>query len=481
MLPWIYNHILTLLIFSPLLGIVILVLLPKRDEPASAEVTLVSSIITLFLTALAMLFSDLSLRFSLQEKYEWINSLNISYHLGVDGFSLILILVVSLVIFFNILINWKRWNSKDIYISLLVMQLGLIGFFASIDIFLIYIFLEISVVSLGLYFMLQKKRPLNLLSRYAGFMSFSSVLILFVIVFLSIAGAGADLLSIEQVIISKNVQIALLIVFLVAVSCRIGIFPFHGWLKEMKDEQVIYNMLPLGLLLVATGYLLYRFMPFFGGALIFLQPAISWILVVSIVMTALIAISSKRTDEVFLYLIMINLGYVVLGIVSGNQQGLAGAAILMISLVLSISALSILFVLLKRKRGVDLKDLEGVFAGNPLLGICFLVIVLALAGLPALSHFPGLFMVWMGLFGDSWLLAVLAILGIVLVSFTLIRLVGRTLFIKEDLDKGKKPSFSEVLMVLPFVALIIWIGIFPNTILQYVKQSTEALWQVFLK
>jgi NADH-quinone oxidoreductase subunit M len=171
----------------------------------------------------------------------------------------------------------------------------------------------------------------------------------------------------------------------------------------------------------------------------------------------------------------------MLGILSLNPQGIAGSGMEMIGAAASLSALSGLFVLLKRNK-INLMedDLKGVFAGSPILGVSFLIILFSLAGLPGLAHFPGLFMVWMGLFKGSWILTLVSLLGVVIITVPLVRFVGLALYRGEQADSGfKRLTSTQLLMISIFVVIILGIGIFPDIFMKNIKQSTEAAWKVF--
>lgn len=526
MLPWIHQHILTILIASPLLGILILALIPRRHEEASSEVAMVSSGLTLFLSLVMFsTFRPLG-RFAFSESFSWLPQFGSSYRVAVDGLSAILILVVSFVILLTVLINWKsmRVGGREAFASLLAFELGLIGFFSAADILLMYVFMEISIVFLGVSALLVSGASLTLrrseqpfpppltptlspspsplplgervgvrgrgggeggrargLPKFVGFMSLASLLFLVVIVFLMLAAGSSNLVEVEKITLAKNAQVWMLALLLVGVFCRMGLFPFHSWVGEFSGQPRSVNLLLMGLVFVGGAYILYRLLPPFIVAATLLQPVLTWVAVSSIVISALISLAQKNLGSLFIYIFMAQFGFVLLGIVSVNPQGFAGSGMQMVSISASIAAISVIFALFRR-RGVDLgaEDFKGLFARTPVFGLCFLVIMLALASLPGLGNFPGLFMIWMGLFKGSWVLALVSLIGVVFMATALINVAGMALY-KGELseERQRRLPLSEVVLIVPFVLLILAIGIFPDIVLRYIKQSTEAAWALF--
>lgn len=484
MFPWIHEHFLSLLIASPLFGVAILLILPRRHEAAASEISIFSAGVTLFMSLVMFGLFDGSSRFSFYEKHDFLSIVGSSYHVGIDGMSLLLLLATSITAFVYILINWKRpqIQKKEIFALLLCFELGLIGFFSSLDILMMYIFSEIAIISLGFMMLLIKNSPSRLLSRFAGFMGFSSIVFLTVIVYLMIAAGTSDLLKVETISIIRDIQVGLFIMMLIVAMCRMGLFPLHGWVREMFDDSVEYALIPCGLVFVSGGYLLYRFLPSFAQASSIVQPVLVWAVSAMIIVSALIALGHKDLSKLLIYIFMVHFGFVLLGLISINQQSLAGSNMQLIVLPVYLMAISIVLSMLK-KWGIDLAsaNFDGAFVEAPIVGTCFLIIMFAMSGLPALSLFPGLFMICMGLFKGNWILAVAALIGIVILGVSLIMLAMRALFRVEARDKERRPRTSYVVVLVPLIFLIVGIGIYPDVILKYVKQSTEVFWNLFVQ
>lgn len=482
MIPYLYEHLLTIAILSPLLGVVMLLFVPKRDEDAANEIAAVSGGLTLFLSLLIFALFRPEGQFAFEGLHGGIPALGTSYHVAVDGLSVLLIPAAAFIIFFSVIINWRAFKSRqrEIFGALLVFESAMIGFFASVDLMCMYVFLETGIVAFGFAMMLLSGRDIRL-SRFAGFMSFSSALFLAIVVFLTLAAESSDLAAIQGVNIAPHVQNILFVMLLVFTMCRSGIFPLHGWVRGIAGESVDFRRLPLCLIFISGVYLFYRLLPSFAAPLEAFRPCLLWIVAASVAIPALIALGEKGFSGLFLYVFMVHFALILLGFVSVTPQGLAGAGIQMVSVTISISAVALVFAL-RRRRGTPAGEerFEGAFAGSPVFAFLFMIIMLALAGTPVLSHFPGLFMIWMGLFKGSWVLAVVSLGGVVLIAVALTRAFALAFYPgDETASRGRGPRLSEILLISPFVLLIIVIGIFPDILLRYIEQSTEVVWQIF--
>lgn len=467
----------TILIASPLVGVVILAITPRKHEEASSEIALVSSGLTLFIALVMFSLFDPSVRFSFTEFHAWLPAIGASYRVGVDGLSATLILAVSFTAVFVVLILWKRVEGKRILISLLLFETALIGFFASMDIFLMYIFMEAGIFFLGAS-VVERGYP----AKFVGFMAVSSLLILINVILLMVAAGTSNFAVVEGIAISGRVQIWMLSLLMAGVFCRMGLFPFHGWVRDLLGEaKGSHGPLLTGLSFISGAYLFYRFLPPLAVAAAVLRPTLCWIVIVSIIISALIAISQEDFATLFVYIFMAHFGFVLLGLVSMTPQGFAGSGMQMIGLIISLAVLAVVSALFGR-RGIDFSGsgFRGAFAGAPVLGLSFLIIILAMTALPGLSHFPGLFMIWMGLFKGSWILALVSLVGVVFVAAALIRMVAEALYNGNGMgERQGQLSFGEAAFIIPFVIFMLAVGIFPDMVLQYVKQSTEAAWAIF--
>lgn len=481
MIPWIYEHLLIVLVASPLLGVLILLVTPRRYQDASSEIALVSTGTTLFISLLIFGLFNIGGRFAFDDGVAWLASFGASLHLAVDGLSVMLILATAFVLFATVLIYWKKGApfQKEIYAAYLVFQLGLLGLLASVDILAMYIFMESSVIFFAVTVLLLKRPSHAGLPRFTSFMAVSSIIFLVIIVFLSVSAGSSDLLKVEQITIDSRIQIWLFALLFFGVCCRMGVFPCHSWVKEINGKYGSSEVLLL--VFISGAYFMYRLLPSFAVAATLMRPTLTWIVATSIIISALIASAQKNFGSLITYVVMVYLGFILLGLVSVTPQGLAGSGVQMISLIVAVSAISVIAVLLKRKK-IELysDEIVPIFGSTPIFGLCFFVVILALAGTPWLSSFPGLFMAWMGLFKGSWVLALVTLLAIVFVALSLIGMLSKILLRDSAREIRKKNlNLSEMIFIAPFIILILAIGIFPDIILKYIKDSTEALWVIF--
>lgn len=483
MFPWIYEHILGVILLSPLVGILILLIVPRKYEEASSEVALASTSLTLFLSLIMFgLFKGRS-GFAFSESFSWLPSFGASFSVAVDGLSAILLVTTAFLIFFAVIINWKsvKFLQKEAYAALLIFEIGLIGLFSATDVLLMYIFMEVGVVFLGLTILFFTGAHEKFLQRYLGFMAFSSLIILSVIIFFFLGANSFSLEAVQQLTISEGIGVWILALLLIGTSIRMGLFPFNSWLSDLDESWIGFILIPVGLLFIGSGYQLYRFLPPLAMVENLIHTPLTWIIASSIIITALISTAQKNFGSLILYILRVHFGFVLLGIVSLNPQGFTGSGMQMISSAVSVAALSAFFIFFKR-RNIDLADesLRGIFKGSPVLGLAFLIVLFSLAGLPGLAHFPGLFMIWMGLFKGSWVLTLVSLLGIVFITVQLVRFLGLALYKggEEERQPIKLPG-SQVVIIVLLALIILGIGIFPDIFLENIKQSTEAAWKVF--
>lgn len=483
MIPWIYEHILTLIMASPLVGILILLIIPRRHEEASSEIALVSTSLTLFLSIIMFGFFNGNNRFTFTETYSWLPWFDTAYRVGVDGLGAMLIIVISALALFIVLINWRgvKVFRKEAYASFLFFELGLLGLFSSTDILLMYVFMEITVVALGMTVLFFRGAKENLHSNYLGFMSVASLFLLAVVVFLMIAAGSSNLLAVEQVVLSKQIGVWVLILLLISTAIRTGLFPFHDWTCNINEKSIDFILLPVVLLFIAAAYFFYRLLPPLAGITGLGSVPLTWIIAASIILTALASTVQRNFGSLIMYVARVHFGFILLGIISLNPQSFTGSGIELISSAFTFAAITVVLVFLNRK-GVSLEqeNMKGVLANNPLSALFFMIILLSVAGLPGLAQFPGLFMIWMGLFKGSWVLTLVALIGLLLITVPLIRFIGITLLKKENMP-GEIMKFSNFyfLLISILVVIIVGIGIFPDVLLNNIRQSTEAAWKIF--
>lgn len=482
MFPWLYEHILTVIIISPFIGIFILLVMPRKYEDASSEVALISTMLTLFLSIIMLGLFKADVRFAFTETRVWLPAFGVGYNVGIDGLSSWLVVLTAAVMLLAVLFNWRTIKNfrKEAFASLLILEAGLLGTFCALDVLLMYVFMEVSVIFLGISYLFFRGPAEEFFSRYIGFMSLSSLMLLTVIIFIMTVSPSMDLASVEQIAFSKNAGIILLILLLAASAVRMGLFPFNSWLSKIDGESIDFLLIPAGLLFIAAGYFLYRLMPTFAVSVSHAHTAITWAVVSSILITALSSTAQKNLVSMILYVVRIQFGFVMLGIVSLSLQGMVGSGFQMITSTISLSAASLIFLFLRgRKINLGEQELSGAFAGAPLFAVSFLLLLISLAGLPGLAHFPGLFMIWMGLFREGWVLTMAAILAIVFVSFRLVQFVGAALYSEPDKAATEKVSLDKAVLVLAFALIIVGIGLFPDIILEDIKQGAEAAWKIF--
>jgi len=476
MVPWIIEHYLAFLVLSPLVGIVLLLIIPKQHDEASFEVAIFSTGLTLFLAVLGLGFFSPEGRFAYEIAYEWWGPLGLTCRLGVDGLGILFAFLVSLTIFIVTLLSWRRLREgrKEAFVSILLFEMALIGFFASTDVMMTYILMEVSVLSLGFSLLFLTGADRGALSQYVGYMSLSSLLLLIVVIVLSMGAGSTSLVMVEKVILKGETANWILGILFFVVLQRAGLFPCHGWVRAFERKLGGSGLILVGNIFLAAIFLFYRFLPVLVIPAQVWQPVLSWIVVSSIIISAFLALSESDLFGLILSVVMVHVGFALLGIVSMTSQGFAGAGTQMVALSLTISLAAVLLRLLK-------SDYQArVFDWAPGARVGFMLLVLALAVLPGLSHFPGLYMIWIGLFKGSWVLALASLFSIILIAAALIRMAGSAMERPDDVDDRRNAyPIRDSLVVLPFIVMILVIGIFPDVVLNVVRQSTEVVWRLF--
>lgn len=486
MVPWIAEHILILVVFSPLVGIALIAAVPKKYEEAVSEISLSSAGITFVFAQASLLLFSADKRFSLVDRYEWLEYLGVSFQVGVDGLGILLVAVSSLVFIFAVLLEWKR-KRRGFFITLLFLEAGMMGLFVSLDIFLMHLFMEMAVVSFGLLNSYCHSdgtaQKIQFFPRYTGLMLVSGAVFLSVTAFLVVSAGTGDITVVEVLVLGVSGQIWLFSLLVAGTFIRTAIFPLHSWIGELSTSGRGTNFSLTGIILIGGAYFFYRLLPPFAVAFALMRPYLAWFIVSSIIISTAISVSRSDIVSLFAYIVMFHLNFVLLGFVSMTRQGFAGAGFQMVSVILSFLILSVIFEFLRR-RGVDIgsREYRGILSRMPVLGLLFFTVVFAISVLPGLSHFPGFFMIWMGLFKDSWVLTLAALAGVLFAAVSLIRMSMAALYCGEAEEGRAYPlTAAEVVSVVPFVIALVIFGLLPDTILQFVKHSTEAAWLVLTR
>lgn len=480
-MEFVNEHILSLLIFFPIVGIFFLALLPKE------KVGLIK-IATLFITVLEFIFSlhiyyhfqvtDLPTLFS--EKVSWIGLWNVNYHIGIDGVSMLLVVLSAFMMPIAILGTWNsiKKDHKVYYISLLALLTGMVGVFCALDLFLFYLFWEVMLVPM--YFLIGIWGGEN--RRYAAIKFFlytmaGSILMLIAILYLYFkAGNSFSLFRLYETRLGFHEQLWLFAAFALAFAIKVPLFPFHTWLPDAHVQAPTAGSVILaGVLLKMGVYGFIRFaIPLFPDVVYFepLRPYLFALATIGIVYGALVAMVQKDIKKLIAYSSVSHMGVVMLGVFSLNQTALMGGMFQMISHAISTGGLFLLIgMLYDRTHTRMIKDYSGLAKIMPIYTIVFMIVTMSSIAVPLTNGFVGEFLTLVGSYQVTKLFTILSATGVIFGAIYMLWMVQRVFFgeVKKTHGTETDLNFRELLTMLPLLVLIFVMGIYPKPILKKVE------------
>jgi len=481
---WIYTHLLTSIIFLPLVGMVVVSAMPSRSARAIRVVSLISSAAVLILVAKAWRVFKGSGDFELMEVVSWISSLQICYRIGIDGVALLLIGLTAVLTPVSILASWREIdrNVKTFHILILLLETGMLGVFASLDLFLFYVFWE--VVLIPMYFLIgiwgTGRRVRSALKFFIYTMA-GSVLMLAAILYCSSAVGGSfDLVTWYAHKFGLMEQLFLFGAFAIAFAIKVPIVPFHTWLPDAHtDAPTAGSVILAGILLKMGTYGFYRFaMPLFPMAVVKFAPLILILSVIGIVYGGLVAMVQPDIKRLVAYSSVSHLGFVMLGLFSLQPEAAQGAVLQMINHGLSTGALFLMVGMLYERRHTRMiVDYGGVARTVPVVAAAFILMTLSSIGLPGLNNFVGEFLVLLGSFQTRTAYAAVSISGVVISAIYMLWLVERVFFgeIRNE-ENLKLPDLRvrEYWVLAPIVLVVFIIGVWPRPFISKIEKSTNA-------
>ena len=499
------GFILTITIFLPLVFAVVIFLLPKENTRRIKLVALSGSIVT-FLVSLFLFFGYEAAMggFQFLHKITWIGNLNISYFVGIDGMSLLLILLTT---FLTPLALLGTWNSiekqlKGYSMMVLLLEVGMIGVFASLDLFLFYIFWEAMLIPM--YFIIGVWGGPNRIYaavKFFLFTLFGSVLMLVAIIWLGYFASTVpggqfttnlfDLYRIAP-LLPVNLQMWMFAAFGLSFAIKVPVWPLHTWLPDAHVEApTAGSVLLAGVLLKMGTYGFIRFnLPLFADASLRAMPFMCLLAVIGIVYGALVAMVQTDMKKLVAYSSVSHLGFVMLGIFSMTEEGLQGAIIQMVNHGLSTGALFLLVgMIYDRTHTRTIADYGGVAKLMPVYATFLMIISFSSIGLPGLNGFVGEFLVMLGSFKSAILdnrwFAVVAGLGVIFSAVYMLWMYQRVMMgpVRSDGLYGGHHltdlTKREIAVLIPIVLFVVWIGVFPKTFLSksapLVKHTVEQM------
>ena len=483
--------ILSFLIFLPLVGAAVLFLIPSARTGAIRRTALGVSALT-FLASIPLYtrFDASASGMQFVERAPWVPSLGIEYLLGVDGISSLLILLTTFLTAISVLSSFSAITErvKAYYATLLVLETGMIGVFAALDLVLFYVFWE--AVLIPMYLLIGVwggPRRVYAAVKFILYTVAGSLLMLVAILYLYFAHHAAtgeftfDLLRLYDTPLGRSAQLWLFGAFALAFAIKVPMFPFHTWLPDAHVEAPTAGSVILaGVLLKMGTYGFVRFaMPLFPEATLAFAPAIVFLSVIGIIYGALVAMVQPDIKKLVAYSSVSHLGFVMLGLFALNTQGLQGGILQMINHGLSTGALFLAVgMIYERRHTREISEFGGLAERLPWFAATFLIICLSSLGLPGLNGFVGEFLILLGAFRVDPMVAAVSATGVILAAIYLLWMYQRVMFgpMTNEKNRGLRDlSAREFWTLAPVIALIVWIGVFPNPLLRRLDASVATL------
>ncbi|WP_052567486.1 NADH-quinone oxidoreductase subunit M [Candidatus Magnetobacterium casense] len=476
--------ILSLLIFVPILGAALMALVSRRQETLIKWIALVVSVTTMLLTVpLFMNFNKGSARLQFVEKHVWIESWNVQYYIGIDGISVLMVLLSALTAILCVLISWNsiKEKVKEFFIAIILVEGSMIGVFCSIDIFLFYIFWEAMLIPMYLIVGIWGgKNRIYAAIKFFLYTLVGSVLMLIAIIILYVHGDTFDLTKLMSVQLPFNLQLLLFWLFFAAFAVKVPMFPVHTWLPDAHTEAPTAGSVILAAILIKMGaYGFLRFsLPLFPQAAIALTPTMLTLSVIAIVYGGLICMVQSDFKRLIAYSSVSHMGFVTLGIFSLNVNGIEGGLLQMINHGIVTGALFLCIgMVYDRTHTRQISDYGGLASVMPVFSSLFIVFTFASIGLPGTNGFIGEFLILLGGFARSPIAAIVASSGIIIGAIYMLWLYQRVFFttVNEKIKDLKDVTPLELVILLPLLVLVLWIGVYPETFISMLNTSVTAL------
>jgi NADH-quinone oxidoreductase subunit M len=491
------NYLLTLILLLPFVGGLLLLLINKSKENLIRYLGLGISVLAFILSLFLYFGFDLrKADFQFTYKLSWIPNLNVSYHVGIDGISLLLILLTTFITPLTLISSWSSIQKKvkEFTFFMLMLEVGMLGVFMSLDLFLFYVFWEVMLIPM--YFIIGiwgGDRRIYATVKFFIYTMFGSLLMLVAIIWLAVYASGplghfsTDLVELYSVgpTVPRTIQLYMFLAFAFSFAIKVPLFPLHTWLPDAHVQAPTAGSVILAAVLLKMGtYGLIRFcLPLFPQAAVYFAPAISVLAVIGIIYGALVAMVQTDMKKLVAYSSVAHLGFVVLGIFAMTTESMQGAVIQMVNHGLSTGALFLLVgMLYERTHTRVIAEYGGIAKLVPIYAVALMFASLSSIGLPGLNGFVGEFLILLGSFKSpvlgSWWFTVFAASGVIFAAVYLLWMYQRVVF--GEVKNPKLESLTdmnkrEILVMIPIFIFIVWIGIYPSTFLKVSAKSVNKV------
>ncbi|HZT76477.1 MAG TPA: NADH-quinone oxidoreductase subunit M [Vicinamibacterales bacterium] len=485
------GHYLSIILFEPLVGALLLLLINKQNENAIKWIANATALVG-FVISIPLWFWYVpgGADFQLIERAPWIPSVGADYFLGVDGLSVLLILLTTMMGFIAVLSSWTAITErvKEYYIFLLVLQTGMLGAFMSLDFLLFFLFWEVMLVPM--YFLIGIWGSSNRL--YSAIKFFLYTLVGSVVMLLGILAlyfynhelTGVytfDVTTFHKLAVPYNLQWWIFLAFFLGFAIKVPMFPFHTWLPDAHTDAPTAGSVILAAVLLKMGtYGFLRFsLPILPDASRHFVPMIVVLSIIGIVYGALVALAQKDWKRLVAYSSVSHMAMVMLGMFALNPVGITGSIVQQLNHGISTGALFLIVgIVYERRHTREISEYGGLSKVMPVYAAIFLIMTMSSIGLPALNGFIGEFLILQGVFVASKVWALFAGSGVVLGAAYMLYLYQRTMFGKIENPKNERLldlNHREFATFAPLLILAVWMGLYPTPFLRRLESSVQHI------
>ncbi|QEE09278.1 NADH-quinone oxidoreductase subunit M [Bartonella kosoyi] len=479
--------ILSTVTFLPLVGVLLILFIKDDSEAARHNIRNVAFFTTIFVFVISLIiwigFDSSNPNFQMVEKFSWLGN-GISYHMGVDGISILFVVLSAFLLPFCILASWENVKErlKAYMIAFLLLEVAIIGVFCALDAILFYVFFEGSLIPMFIIIgVWGGARRVYASIKFFLYTLLGSVLMLVALMAMYWQAGTLDIPTLLNYQFPAHMQIWLWLAFFASFAVKMPMWPVHTWLPDAHVEAPTAGSVILaGVLLKLGGYGFLRFsLPMFPIASADFAPLVFTLSLIAIIYTSLVALVQSDIKKLIAYSSIAHMGYVTMGIFAANEQAIQGAIYQMLSHGIVSAALFLCVgVIYDRLHTREISAFGGLVNNMPKYAVVFLIFTMANVGLPGTSGFLGEFLTLIGVFQVNKFVVILATAGVILSAAYALYLYRRVIFgslDKESLKVLVDLSSREKFILYPMVILTIFFGIYPAPLLKVTAFSVEAL------
>ncbi len=486
------SNILSVMTFLPVVGVLLLLFIPKGSNGVLRSVTLITTLATFLVTLPILTGFQTNADYQFVENVPWIAAgpFAMRYNIGIDGISFWLVVLTNFIMPIAVISTWTAVEDKvkEYMICLLLLQTGMLGAFVSLDLFLFYIFWEVMLIPM--YFIIGiwgGKNRVYAAVKFFIYTMVGSLLMLVALIYLYFLGTKAGitdfgLVHFFSMNIESTTQTWLFLAFALAFAIKVPMFPLHTWLPDAHTEAPTAGSVILAAILLKMGtYGYIRFaMPLFPEATVTFTPLIATLSVIGIIYAALVAMVQEDVKKLVAYSSVAHLGFVMLGLFALNEQGVTGAMLQMLNHGVSTGALFLIVGFIYERRHTRLiTDFGGLSKQMPIFAVIFMIVTLSSIGLPGTNGFVGEFMILIGAYESSlrwW--AIIASSGVIFAAVYMLWMFQRVMYGELDNPKNQKLedlNAREIGIMIPLLILIFVMGVYPNPFIEKMTPSIKKV------